>query len=261
MAELCPIVFKASSRREPWLPHQCQKTLHAKHGPLISKYLPINQRHNFPSNGCWKLRRVHPDGFWIQGIFPEHFFIYFFFWAHPSSRGEVHGFCSCLPADEFVSRPAFQAQWTDPFILAMFLSCEFFVWGPTITRSYTSALLHHLVLIYNFLEVMQCNVPGGEKEAFLLFDMILSCLCNQSLLLSSEACQLRLDNVSEMNGHKPISLPSIFLTPPRNHPLTLTSPVTDRSLAGVSSPAWFFWLFLQWAHFRQGFENLDEWWC
>lgn len=42
-----------------------------------------------------------------------------------------------------------------------------------------------------------------------------------------------------MNGHKAISLPSIFLTPPCNHRLTLTSQVTDRSLAALPAPLEF----------------------
>lgn len=42
-----------------------------------------------------------------------------------------------------------------------------------------------------------------------------------------------------MNGHKAISLPSIFLTPPCNHRLTLTSQVTDRSLAALPVPLQF----------------------
>lgn len=42
-----------------------------------------------------------------------------------------------------------------------------------------------------------------------------------------------------MNGHKPISLPSIFFTPPCNHRLTLTSQVTDRSLAALPVPLEF----------------------
>lgn len=46
-----------------------------------------------------------------------------------------------------------------------------------------------------------------------------------------EACQLWLSNVSEMNRQRPIGLPSLFLTPPCNHPLILTSLMTDRLLA------------------------------
>lgn len=46
-----------------------------------------------------------------------------------------------------------------------------------------------------------------------------------------EACQLWLSNVSEMNRQRPISLPSLFLTPPCNHPLVLISLMTDRLLA------------------------------
>lgn len=104
-----------------------------------------------------------------------------------------------------------------------------FCQGPKISQTYTPAR------IYTFFEVMQCSVLGGRRFCFLVWFLV---AWNQSLLLSSEACQLWLWNVSEMNRHKPISLPSIFLTPPRNHPLTLTSPVTDRSLAGVFSPSW-----------------------
>lgn len=80
---------------------------------------------------------------------------------------------------------------------------------------------------------------SGGKQAFLFYRKVLRCLCNQPLLLSSEACHLKLCNVSEMNGHKPISLPSIFLTPPCNHRLTLTSQVTDRSLAALPVPLEF----------------------
>lgn len=76
----------------------------------------------------------------------------------------------------------------------------------------------------------------GKKQAFLFFRKVLPCLGNQSLLLSSEACHLELCNMSEMNGHKPITLPSIFLTPPCNHHLILTSQVTDRLLAALPVP-------------------------
>lgn len=105
------------------------------------------------------------------------------FFFPPSSNGEGFWF---LPADAFVSRPAFQPKQTDPFILAMFLTCELFVWGPTMTRSYTSPLWRHLALIDTFLEVTQCNVQGGKGGGGVsaVFGMILSCLCNQSLLLS-----------------------------------------------------------------------------
>lgn len=48
-----PDRFQSASRRESWLPHQCHKTLYAKYSPHV-KYLPINHRHNFSSNGCWK---------------------------------------------------------------------------------------------------------------------------------------------------------------------------------------------------------------
>lgn len=46
---------------------------------------------------------------------------------------------------------------------------------------------------------------------------------------SSEACQLWLSSVTEMKRQQLISLPSIFFTPLCNHPLTLTSPMTDNS--------------------------------
>lgn len=55
-----PDHFQSASRREPWLPHQWHKTLYAKYSPHL-KYLPINHRHNFSSNGRCKLHRVHPD--------------------------------------------------------------------------------------------------------------------------------------------------------------------------------------------------------
>lgn len=55
-----PDHFQSASRREPWLPHQCHKTLYAKCSPHL-KYLPINHGHNFSSNGRGRLRRVHPD--------------------------------------------------------------------------------------------------------------------------------------------------------------------------------------------------------
>lgn len=46
---------------------------------------------------------------------------------------------------------------------------------------------------------------------------------------SSEGCQLWLSCVTEMKRQQLISLPSIFFTPLCNHPLTLTSPMTDNS--------------------------------
>lgn len=78
----------------------------------------------------------------------------------------------------------------------------------------------------------------GKNRHFCFLERFFVCLCNQPLL-PSEACHLKLCNVSEMNGHKPISLPSIFLTPPCNHRLTLTSQVTDRSLAALPVPLEF----------------------
>lgn len=63
------------------------------------------------------------------------------------------------------------------------------------------------------------------------FWCIFGCVSDQTLLLLFEACQLSLSNLSEMNRQNPIGLPSFFLTPPCNHPLTLTSLMTDRLLA------------------------------
>ena len=206
-AELCPSVFKAASRREPWLPYQCQKTLGAERGPLISRYLPINHRHNFPSNGCWKLHQVHPDGFRIQGIFPEvvFFFLCFFFFSAGEAGGmrcwRIH--LLSRPFSALMNKSIYSGQVH--FLWVIF----FFCLGPDNNSILHVSIVASLGTHLYIPEVMRCNI-AGIRGRFFFAVWFLSCLCNLSVLLSSEACQLRLGNVSEVNGHKPISsvLPS-----------------------------------------------------
>lgn len=60
--------FKARALIASSVPENTPRQARPPHLQILA-----NHRHNFSPNGCWKLQRVHPDGFWIQGIFPELF--------------------------------------------------------------------------------------------------------------------------------------------------------------------------------------------